>query len=553
MASLRGLEQRPGGQNPHIPSIFQRLEQSSNARAGTMVRAIGIQIKQELASQGDALRGISPMPDYEALIQEQDSADAGGDGNIISLDAEREARRAERIRSGANKGLRVAAAAGIAAAGLHFADLHPAQAAPISTSHRIETTVSPDPVENVEGGMFYNETNGGASADQGYLVRGPMWDAYRSFGRESVWGPPVSSEYVDEVGRVSQAFQRGIFQLTIGRSGAVEKMEFANVFDQLSAKGKDGWLEAVRQIPPSRDWSSDAGKPWEGVVANHLAVLDENPAIKRAFLSNPNWLEQYGLPMAMEDKGDQVVMRAQRGAFQQWKVAVPWAAAGQVTIALGGDIAKEAGGIIPQGALVLQRKADSVIAQGGGSAETQPLNFELTINKTDSSPEQLARGTAWINETLTNMLQNGNAKAMAAATDIIARNPKNVPRGTPQTERIYILVSPNAAYDGPIRTLVIPSNNTANPPPGFALQVLAEQFSKYPDPLIAQAEVYRQYLWLKGFMAILQERGQLTNYDAARALWTNGIKTDQAIKNLDARATTEAVALLKELRAQRKG
>ena len=39
-------------------------------------------------------------------------------------------------------------------------------------------------------------------------------------------------------------------------------------------------------------------------------------------------------------------MRAQRVVFQEWKEDVPWARRGEVTVALGGDIAKEAG-ILP--------------------------------------------------------------------------------------------------------------------------------------------------------------------------------------------------------------
>ncbi|MDO8689389.1 MAG: hypothetical protein Q7R39_05165 [Dehalococcoidia bacterium] len=49
--------------------------------------------------------------------------------------------------------------------------------------------------------------------------------------------------------------------------------------------------------------------------------------------------------------GNAFVIRTQRAVFQQWKVDVPWASAGQVTIANGGDIAKETG-LFPQEAVV---------------------------------------------------------------------------------------------------------------------------------------------------------------------------------------------------------
>ena len=38
-----------------------------------------------------------------------------------------------------------------------------------------------------------------------------------------------------------------------------------------------------------------------------------------------------------------MVVRAQRATLQYWKEAVPWAAKGSVSVANGGDLAKEAG------------------------------------------------------------------------------------------------------------------------------------------------------------------------------------------------------------------
>ena len=44
----------------------------------------------------------------------------------------------------------------------------------------------------------------------------------------------------------------------------------------------------------------------------------------------------------------------QRAVIQQWKVDVPWARAGETTVANGGDVAKEAG-LLPQDATQPQR------------------------------------------------------------------------------------------------------------------------------------------------------------------------------------------------------
>jgi hypothetical protein len=79
-------------------------------------------------------------------------------------------------------------------------------------------------------------------------------------------------------------------------------------------------------------------------VARHLALLDKVPApLKDAFLADSDWLNHYGLPVATQELPSSVVVRAQRGALQYWKEAVPWAAKGSVSVANGGDLAKEAG------------------------------------------------------------------------------------------------------------------------------------------------------------------------------------------------------------------
>src|SRR5262249_6624956 len=125
------------------------------------------------------------------------------------------------------------------------------------------------------------------------------------------------------------------------------QVAFVNVFDRLHDLGKDDFLLKARQTPPPRALD-DAGKPWEQVVAGHLALLDGYPALKAAYLAAPGApVQANGLPVSdVADYGSVYVARAQRVVLQQWKQDVPWARAGQVTVALGGDIAKEAG-ILP--------------------------------------------------------------------------------------------------------------------------------------------------------------------------------------------------------------
>jgi len=140
-----------------------------------------------------------------------------------------------------------------------------------------------------------------------------------------------------------------VFQLQPGKGVFV-----INVFDELHDAGQDDWLRVHRATPHQLDPSFDTGKSWEQTVRDRLALLDANPAIKTRYFAAPEPLLQYGLPTSrVEDFGNVLVIRTQRAVFQQWKEDVPWAKAGQVTIANGGDIAKELE-LFPPEALVPQ-------------------------------------------------------------------------------------------------------------------------------------------------------------------------------------------------------
>lgn len=108
-----------------------------------------------------------------------------------------------------------------------------------------------------------------------------------------------------------QAFQKAVLQWR----PEVGQAYFVNVFDALAAAGKDPWLDSVRQTPPSFDHSADQGQDWDGVVRRHLALLDVNPAIKAKYLSYPEAIQRFGLPMSYKDYGNVFVVRAQRAAF----------------------------------------------------------------------------------------------------------------------------------------------------------------------------------------------------------------------------------------------
>jgi len=200
---------------------------------------------------------------------------------------------------------------------------------------------------DVSSGHFYGQANGqGGQGSTGYTIiddgQANFWTAFQADGGVATLGYPSSQRFTSG-GFVYQATQRALLQWQ------ADGVHFANIFDMLSAAGKDDWLLAQFQVPKSQSWSSDAGKTWPDVVANHLAILDQAPAVKAAYLADPDYLDHFGLPMAVADEGNVVVVRCQRVVFQLWKQDVPWAKAGQVTVALGGDIAKQAG-LVPQAA-----------------------------------------------------------------------------------------------------------------------------------------------------------------------------------------------------------
>ncbi|MBI3979543.1 MAG: hypothetical protein HY331_15275 [Chloroflexi bacterium] len=214
----------------------------------------------------------------------------------------------------------------------------------------------------VTNGWFYSQANGqGGAGGTGFAVTDDdgilFWTTYKRLGGPQAVGYPVSRRFVWD-GFVVQTMQKAIFQWR----PEVGQVYFVNVFDRMHDLGKDSWLEVVRATPAPFDTAPDAGLNWEQVKARHWAMLDQNAAIKAAYNSAADPLLLYGLPMSTKDYGNVFVVRAQRAVFQQWKEDVPWAKKGQVTIANGGDIAKEAGLLHPA----------AIVPQAPGGAEPQP-------------------------------------------------------------------------------------------------------------------------------------------------------------------------------------
>ncbi|MFN8533796.1 MAG: hypothetical protein U0556_09635, partial [Dehalococcoidia bacterium] len=203
----------------------------------------------------------------------------------------------------------------------------------------------------VPGGWFFSQANGKAGGgDIGFTVTNnngiPFWDWFNRYGGVSNVGYPISERFIWN-GFTVQAFQKVVFQWRRD-SGTVA---IVNVFDELSSAGKDDWLATARQVPKSNDWSADTGKSWNQVVAAHQGLLDAYPAIRTAYFAADDPIALNGLPMSSQELSNVVVVRAQRKVFQLWKVDVPWARAGQVVVANGGDVGKEAG-LYPAAAII---------------------------------------------------------------------------------------------------------------------------------------------------------------------------------------------------------
>jgi N-acetylmuramoyl-L-alanine amidase len=200
----------------------------------------------------------------------------------------------------------------------------------------------------VQQGQFYTQTAGGSGL--GYVVSdaegAPFLSALKSRGGPTALGYPISRRF-QWGGTTVQAFQKAVLQWLPSEN----RVAFLNVFDDLSKAGRDDWLRAARSTP-AQAWLENEGQlGWEQIVKGRLAFLDASPAIKARYFAVADPQTLYGLPASrVEDMGNHYAIRLQRAVIQQWKVDVPWAKAGEVTVANGGDIAKESG-MFPEPAL----------------------------------------------------------------------------------------------------------------------------------------------------------------------------------------------------------
>ena len=197
---------------------------------------------------------------------------------------------------------------------------------------------------DIPHGHFFKQTNGyGGAGITGYIVTDdwhvPLWQDFGPMGGVAALGYPIADRFALD-GFTVQAFQKAVLQWHPDD----QRFYFLNVLDLLHANGDDAWLQAAHQIPPPASNQADRGLTWQQVMARHLAYLSGNRTLHNFYFGTPDWLDRYGLPTSpVTDEGNVLVVRCQRAALQLWKVNEPWAQAGQVTVANGGDLLKERG------------------------------------------------------------------------------------------------------------------------------------------------------------------------------------------------------------------
>jgi hypothetical protein len=197
----------------------------------------------------------------------------------------------------------------------------------------------------IPSGWFFTET--GLTPAHGYSMvddgAARMWSEFSRLGGWQVLGFPASQRFMWH-GMLSQATQRAVLQW----SPITGQVEFANVLDLMHDEGRDADLLASKQIPPPLD-VNEAGLPYETIAANRLAWLDSRPAIRDSYCNAPGGgdpIQLWGLPTSQavnmgQPGGEVYVLRTERAAFQEWVDGAPFAAPGEVTVALAGDLAKE--------------------------------------------------------------------------------------------------------------------------------------------------------------------------------------------------------------------
>ena len=157
----------------------------------------------------------------------------------------------------------------------------------------------------------------------------PCGTSSRTRDRDAL-GYPISQRWVDGPFTL-QAFQKVILQWDPGKG----RMNYYNTLDALANRYPEVQLPFV---PDHQILEEDQGVTFGTIIRNHLALLEQNAAIKERFLAEPDWLNLYGLPIRYEERavdgnpqGVQL-LRTQRTVFVVWNVPTPGTTVGRVNL-----------------------------------------------------------------------------------------------------------------------------------------------------------------------------------------------------------------------------
>ena len=225
----------------------------------------------------------------------------------------------------------------------------------------------------IAGGWFFTQgaadtpdpQDGFAVVDDGQTR---FWSAFQEHGGVAAVGYPVSRRFVWD-GFVTQVMQKAVFQWR-PESGSTA---FVNVFDDLSRRGHDPALARLL-VPEEERFAGEDSLGFAEIARKRTALLEAEPRLLAAYRSVPDPLLAYGLPTSpVRDYPGLRAIRLQRAVLQLWTADFPWAAAGTVTIANGGDLAKQVG--MFSGAALLPEAGGSYLS--GGTITSEPPEMRV--------------------------------------------------------------------------------------------------------------------------------------------------------------------------------
>ena len=217
---------------------------------------------------------------------------------------------------------------------------------------------------DLDDGCLFTITGGDTSNPiDGYAVTNaagvPMWDFVRDREAQAI-GYPISQRWTEGPFTL-QAFQKVILQWDPGK----QRMNYYNTLDALADRYP--WVE-LPFVPPHQVLAEDQGASFGAIIRNHLALLDQNEAIKERFLREPDWLNLYGLPIRYEERAVEghpagvQLLRTQRTVFVVWNVPAAGVTVGRVNLQNVPDKLKKLSNvIIPDAAKHLAPAPDPVL------------------------------------------------------------------------------------------------------------------------------------------------------------------------------------------------